>query len=72
MVQETIVFILIMRAIWIDYKIMVFFEKPIIDLRIQRILSELIPERDEFFLREKSIIGALIDGDIVEKEVNPP
>lgn len=70
LVQETIVFILTMRTVWINYKIIMFFEKPIQGLRFQRILKKLNPERDESFLREKGFTAALVPRD-VRKESEP-
>ena len=34
LVQERVVFILTMKTIWINYKIIVFFEMPVRELRI--------------------------------------
>ena len=45
---------------------------PVSELRIWRILNQLNPERDESFLREKSLMAALIAEDILENKVNPP
>ena len=45
---------------------------PVRELRIWTILNELSPERDELFIREKSLMAALIAEDISENKVNPP